>query len=132
VKGSHQPPQSAKKKRRGAKKTGKAPAFRSKIVDRIGRQINDRWPNLGRRFASLLRVSREKIDDLYSSAAQALSEHKEAFDDGRAARKAQGRVEIRTVPQAASARRSPRARTASGSVVPPAPKRTSSSSKSRS
>jgi len=131
VKGSHQPSRSAKK-RRVAKKTGKAPAFRSEIVDRIGRQINDRWPNLGRQLASLLRVSREKIDDLYSSAAQVLSEHKEAFDDGRAARKAQGRVEVRTVPQAVSARRRPKAKTANGSVVSPAPKRTSSSSKSRS
>jgi hypothetical protein len=131
VKGSHQPPRSANKKR-VAKKTGKVPAFTSEIVVSIGRQINGRWPNLGRQFASLLRVSREKIDDLYSSAAQAMSEQKEAFDDRRAARKAQDRVAIRTVPQASSARPAPRARTANGSVIPPSPKRNPSSSKSRS
>jgi hypothetical protein len=132
VKGSHQPPRSANKKR-VARKTGKEPALTSEIVTKIGRQINDRWPNLGRQVASLLRVSREKIEDLYSSAAQALSEQKEAFDDRRAARKAQDRVEIRTVPQAAAAARPvPRARTVNGSIVPPSSKRTSSSSKSRS
>jgi hypothetical protein len=131
VKGSHQPPRSANKKR-VAIKTGRAPAFTSEIVARMGRQINDRWPNLGQQLVSLLRVSREKIDDLYSSAAQAMSEHKEAFDDRRAARKAQEQVESRITPAAAPDRRAARARTANGSVVAPSPKRTSSSSKSRS
>ena len=126
MKGSHQPPRSAKKKR-VAKQTGKAPVVRLEMVARIGRQINDRWPNLGRQLATLLRVSREKIDDLYSSAAQAMSEQKEAFDDRRAARKAQERVAIRTVPPAVSARSAPKARTAKGSVTPPSPKRNSSS-----
>jgi hypothetical protein len=130
VKGSHQPSRRANKKR-VAKKTVKASALTSEIVARIGRQINDRWPNLGRQLGSLLRVSREKIEDLYSSAAQAMSEHKEAFDDRRAARKAQERVETRT-PQSAPGRRPARARTANGSVAPSSPKRTSSSSKSRS
>jgi hypothetical protein len=129
VKGSHQPARSASKKR-VARKTAKSSALTSEIVAKIGRQINGRWPNLGGQLASLLRVSREKIDDLYSSVAQAVSEQKEAFDDRRAARKAQGRVEIRTVPQAASAHPGPRARNANGSVVPPSPKRPSSSSKS--
>lgn len=131
MKDSHQPFRSAIT-RRVAKKKGKAPVFQSEIVAGIGRQINDRWPGLGRQLVSLLRVSREKIDDLYSSAAQALSEHKEAFDDRRAARKEQERLEIRTVPPAASARRASRARTANGSDAPSSPKRTSSSSKSRS
>jgi hypothetical protein len=131
VKGSHQSPRSASKKR-VAKKTDKAPAVTSQIVARIGRQINDRWPDLGGQLASLLRVSREKIDDLYSSAAQAISEQKEAFDDRRAARKAGERVAIRTVLTAASARSASRPGTAKGSVVPPSPKRNPSSSKSRS
>lgn len=131
MKGSHQPPRSANKKR-VAKKTVKASAFTSEIVVRIGRQINDRWPNLGGQLASLLRVSREKIDDLYSSAAQAMSEHKEAFDDRLAARKAQEQIGTRITPQAAPGRHAARARTANGSVVPPSRKRTSSSSKSRS
>jgi hypothetical protein len=103
----------------------------SGIVPKIGRQINDRWPNLGRQLASLLRVSREKIDDLYSYAAQAVSEQKEAFDDRRAARKAQNRVGIRTVPQAASAHPGPRARTANGPFVPASARRNSPSPKSR-
>jgi hypothetical protein len=131
VKRSHQPARSANKKR-VARKAAKAPALTSEIVAKIGRQINGRWPNLARQLASLFRVGREKIDDLYSSAAQAVSEQKEAFDDRRAARKAGQRVAIRTVLPAASARSASGARTANGSVVPPSPKRNPSSSKSRS
>jgi hypothetical protein len=130
VKGSDQPPRNAKKG--VVKKTVKATAFTSEFVTKIGRQINDRWPNLGGQLASLLRVSRERIDDLYSSAAQAMSEQKEAFDDHRAARKAQERIETRATPQAALGRRSARARKVNGSVIPPQPKRSPSSSKSSS
>ena len=121
MKGAHQPARSAKKKR-----VAKASGLTSEIVAKIGRQINDRWPNLGRQLASLFRASHEKIDDLYSSVAQAVSEQKEAFDDRRAARKAQDRAEIRTVPQAVSAHPGPRARATNGSGVSPSPKRTSS------
>src|ERR1700719_1194102 len=79
--------------RRPAKKrvgTGKAtpPVAGSEIVARIGRQIDDRWPNLRRQLASWLRVGREKFDDLYSSAAQTISEHQEAFQDRLAEKKA--------------------------------------------
>jgi coenzyme F420-reducing hydrogenase alpha subunit len=128
VKGSDQPRRSANKKAI-AKKAVKASALASEIVTRIGRQINNRWPNLGGQLTSLLRVSREKIDDLYSSAAQAMSEQKEAFDDRRAARKAQAQIEIRTTPPTAPSRRVAKARTANGS---PRPRRTPSSSKSSS
>jgi hypothetical protein len=131
VKGSHQPPRSANQKR-GTKKTVKAPVFRSEIVAKVGRQIHDRWPNLGGQLASLVRVSRAKIDDLYSSAVQAMSECKEAFDDRRAARKAQDQVGIRSAPKAGRGRRAARASTGNGSAVSPKAKRTSSSSKSRS
>jgi hypothetical protein len=127
LKGSRQPSPSADKKGI-AKKAVKPSAFTSEIVAKIGRQINDRWPNLGGQLVSLLRASREKIDDLYSSAAQAMSEQKEAFDDRRAARKAQERIETRT-PRAALNRRGARARKVNGSIVPTRPKRTPSSSK---
>jgi hypothetical protein len=60
----------------------------SEIMARIGRQIDDRWPNLRRQLASWLRVGREKFDDLYSSAAQTISEHQEAFQDRLAEKKA--------------------------------------------
>jgi hypothetical protein len=73
------------------KKRRHPPVFKSEIVARIERQMNDRWPNLGRQLASLLRISREKIDDLYSSAAQVISEHKEAFEDRLAEKKEQAR-----------------------------------------
>jgi hypothetical protein len=130
VKGSHQPPRSANQKR-STKKTVKAPVFRSEIVATVGRQIHDRWPNLGGQLASLVRVSRATIDDLYSSAVQAMSECKEAFDDRRAARKAQ-QVGTRSTPKAARGRRAARASTGNGSAVSPKAKRTSSSSKSHS
>jgi hypothetical protein len=79
--------------RRPAKKragTGKAtpPVVGSEIMARIGRQIDDRWPDLRRQLASWLRVGREKFDDLYSSAAQTISEHQEAFQDRLAEKKA--------------------------------------------
>jgi Sec-independent protein translocase protein TatA len=61
--------------------------------------MNGRWPNLGRQLASVLRVSREKIDDLYSSAAQAISEHKEAFEDRLAEKKEQAREATRNAKQ---------------------------------
>jgi Sec-independent protein translocase protein TatA len=74
------------------KKRRNPPVFKPEIVARIERQMNDRWPNLGPQLASLLRVSREKIDDLYSSAAQVISEHKEAFEDRLAEKKEQAQA----------------------------------------
>ena len=79
--------------RRPAKKragTGKAtpPVVGSEIMARIGRLIDDRWPDLRRQLASWLRVGREKFDDLYSSAALTISEHQEAFQDRLAEKKA--------------------------------------------
>jgi hypothetical protein len=129
VKDSNQSPRAAKKKQ-VAKKKGEVTTFTSEIVARVGHEINDRWPNLGPQLASLLRAGREKIDDLYSSAAQALSEHKEAFEDRRAERKELNRVAVRPGPRAASARRSSKTKAANGSVVPPSPKRNSSKSRS--
>jgi hypothetical protein len=81
------------------KKRRNPPVFKSEIVARIERQMNDRWPNLGPQLASLLRVSREKIDDLYSSAAQVISEHKEAFEDRLAEKKEQARQAARNAGQ---------------------------------
>jgi Sec-independent protein translocase protein TatA len=103
----------------------------------IGRQINDRWPNLGRQLASLIGVSREKIDDIYSSAAQAISEQKEAFEDRLAEKKAQARDATRKPQQrdtlARPLRRMPRSIVKDGtlksSMVPLPSKRTRSSTK---
>jgi hypothetical protein len=71
------------------KKKGHLPIFQAKIVARLRRQIDDRWPNLGRRLAFSMKVSREKLDDIYSSVAQFVTEHKEAFEDRLAENKAQ-------------------------------------------
>jgi hypothetical protein len=134
VKVSHEPHRRAKKKSGGKKRRGPL-IFKSEVVARIGRRINDRWPNLGGQLASLIRVSREKVDDLYTSAARAISEHKESFDDRRAERKAQARVGASSMPQAASARpvrRAVRDGTVKSSVVPVSSRRTHSSQKSRS
>jgi hypothetical protein len=83
-KNSSRPPA---KKRIGTGKT-KLPVAASEIVARLGRQIDDRWPDLRRQLSSLVRVGREKVEDLYSSAAQTISEHKEAFQDRLAEKKA--------------------------------------------
>jgi hypothetical protein len=135
VKVSRESHRRAKKKSVGQKK-GDSPIFKSEVVAKIGRQINHRWPNLGRRLASLIRVSREKVDDLYTSAARTISEHKESFDDRRAERRAQARVETRATQQQATSgrphRRAVREGTVKDSADPLPSKRTRSSPKSRS
>jgi Arc/MetJ-type ribon-helix-helix transcriptional regulator len=96
---------SANRPRRGPnkKRTGKRKPnisiLEGEMISRVRRQIDSRWPNLGRGLVSMVRISREKLDDLYSSAAEVINEHKEAFEDRRAERKAQIRVEARTVHQ---------------------------------
>ena len=130
----HQPHRRAKKRSLGKKK-GDSPILKSEVVARIGRQINKRWPNLGRQLASLIRVSREKVDDLYTSAARAISEHKESFEDRRAERRTQARPGTKATPPAASAhpvRRAVRDRTVKKSADPLPSKRTHRSPKSRS
>jgi hypothetical protein len=59
-----------------------------KIWRQLGRQVDDRWPNLGPRLASIVQASRERLGDIYSSAARVITEHKEAFEDRLAERKA--------------------------------------------
>ncbi len=85
---SNVPTRRSKRKRESQKKTGSG----SEIVVRLQREIDDRWPNLRGRLSSWMRVSREKLDDLYCSAAQAIHEHKEAFEDRLAERKAHSRA----------------------------------------
>src|SRR5580658_5248513 len=76
------------RKKSTRKKKANAPILDAGIVVRVRRQMDEHWPNLGRQLASLIRVSREKFEDFYSAAAQAISEHKEAFEDRRAENKA--------------------------------------------
>ncbi len=129
-----------KKKQAVRKKKANSPIFDSEIVARIRRQINDRWPNLGRQFASFFRVSREKLDDIYSSAAQVITEHQEAFEDRLAEKKAQVRAGIRDTPQQRAAslpgrrggRETVKDGTTRNSAGPTASKRTRSSDKPRS
>ncbi len=82
------------KKPVGAEK-GKSSVLASEIITSVNRQIDRRWPNLRRQLGGLLRVGREKLDDLYSSAAQTISEHKEAFQDRLAEKKALNRAATR-------------------------------------
>jgi hypothetical protein len=89
---SKDPSRSPKKKKSVRKKKSGAPVSISEVVADLRHQMDSRWPNLGRRLASVIRVSREKLDDIYCSAAQFVTEHKEAFDDRRAEKKAQDRT----------------------------------------
>ena len=90
------PTRGSKKKRKPQKKTGSGSmVFGPEIGARLQRGIDERWPNLRGRLSSWIRVSREKLDDLYSAAAQAIHEHKEAFEDRLAERKAHSRAAIR-------------------------------------
>jgi Sec-independent protein translocase protein TatA len=86
------------------KKAG-TPLSGLEILRQLGHQIDDRWPNLGPRIASIVRASREKLDDIYSSAGRAIAEHKEAFEDRLAERKAAAEASIQKSAQQDSAAR---------------------------
>jgi hypothetical protein len=96
---SKDPSRHPKKKKSARQKKSGAPAAVSVLVRGLRHQMDSRWPNLGRRLASVIRVSREKLDDIYCSAAQFVTEHKEAFDDRRAEEKAHERAAGATTPQ---------------------------------
>jgi hypothetical protein len=82
-------------KKRPRKEEPKPPIVGSEIIGHLGEQIDQRWPNLRRQVGSLLRVSREKLDDLYSSVARTISEQKEDFQDRLAEKKALSRAATR-------------------------------------
>jgi len=81
--------QRSRRQRKGVqrKKAG-TPSNGLEILRQLGRQVDDRWPNLGPRIASIVQASRESLGDIYSSAARVITEHKEAFEDRLAERKA--------------------------------------------
>ena len=78
---------SRRQKKAVQRKKASTPFNGLEILRGLRHRIDDRWPNLGPRIASLLQVSRAKLDDIYSSAARAITEHKEAFEDRLAERK---------------------------------------------
>ena len=80
-------PSSDSQKKRAGKKKANSPISVSEMAAGLRHQIDRRWPNLGRRLASFIRVSREKPGDIYSSGAQFVTEHKEAFEDRLAEKK---------------------------------------------
>jgi hypothetical protein len=96
---SKNPSRRPKKKKSVRQTKSGAPVSVSEVAAGFRQQIDRRWPNLGRRLASVIRVSREKLDDIYCSAAQFVTEHKEAFDDRRAEEKASERAAGSTTPQ---------------------------------
>jgi hypothetical protein len=96
---SKDPSRHPKKKKSVHQKKSGTPVTVSELVTGLRHQMDSRWPNLGRRLASVIRVSREKLDDIYCSAAQFVTEHKEAFDDRRAEEKAHERAAGSTTPQ---------------------------------
>jgi hypothetical protein len=81
---SKEPSRRPRKKKSVRQRKSGAPVSVSDVVANLRSQMDSRWPNLGRRLAAVIRVSREKLDDIYCSAAQFVTEHKEAFDDRRA------------------------------------------------
>jgi hypothetical protein len=89
---SKDPSRRPKKKKSVRQSKSGAPVSVSEVVAGLRHQMDSRWPNLGRRLASVIRASREKLDDIYCSAAQFVTEHKEDFDDRRAEKKAHDRA----------------------------------------
>jgi hypothetical protein len=96
---SKDPSRHPKKKKSGHQKKSDAAAVVPELLTGLRHQMDSRWPNLGRRLASVIRISREKLDDIYCAAAQFVTEHKEAFDDRRAEEKAHERAAGSTTQQ---------------------------------
>ena len=96
---SKDPSRHPKKKKSVQQKKSGTPVTVPGLVTGLRQQMDTRWPNLGRRLASVIRVSREKLDDIYCTAAQFVTEHKEAFDDRRAEEKAHERAVGSTPPE---------------------------------
>jgi hypothetical protein len=96
---SKDPSRHPKKKKSVQQKKSGTPVTVPGLVTGLRHQMDSRWPNRGRRLASVIRVSREKLDDIYCSAAQFVTEHKEAFDDRRAEEKAHERAASSTPPE---------------------------------
>jgi hypothetical protein len=124
------PSRRPKKKKSEDQKDSGAPVSVSELMADLRRQMDSRWPNLGRRLGAIVRVSREKLDNIYCSAAQFVTEHKEAFDDRRAEKKAHDRSAGPTTPQSeapvhpVSASHHPaKKRTVTSSVRPPSVKK---------
>jgi hypothetical protein len=91
---SKKPSHRLKKKKSVRQRKPDAPVSVSEVVAGLRHHMDSRWPNLGRRLSAVIRVSREKVDDFYCSAAQFVTEHKEAFDDLRAEKKAHHRAAV--------------------------------------
>jgi hypothetical protein len=106
---SKNPSRRPKKKKSVRQTKSGAPVSVSEVAAGFRQQIDRRWPNLGRRLASVIRVSREKLDDIYCSAAQFVTEHKEAFEDRRAEKKAHHQAADPAVQQPGSPARPVRA-----------------------
>src|SRR5580704_204336 len=92
------PSRHPKKKKSVHQKEAGTSAPVSELLSGLRHQMDSRWPNLGRRLAAVIRISRERLDDIYCSAAQFVTEHKEAFDDRRAEEKAHERAAGSTTP----------------------------------
>ena len=63
------------------------PLLNTKVAGDFVQSVRGRLPELRERFGPFLRKTREKIDDVYSAAAQVLAEQKEAFEDRLAEKK---------------------------------------------
>jgi len=93
-------------KRRPRKGTAGSPISDSETRARFRNEAGDPWLNLGRRLAYFVHVSRGKLDDIYCSAAQFMTEHLEAFEDRLSERKAQARADAGPIPQQGPSARS--------------------------
>ncbi len=62
-------------------------------VERLTRPVVERWPKVRDTVTPFLKVAGEKLGDLYASAAQVVTEQKEAFEDRRAEHRAKKQAE---------------------------------------
>ncbi|HVE15561.1 MAG TPA: hypothetical protein VNB29_02440 [Chthoniobacterales bacterium] len=82
----------ARRKKRPSKETEDL-LWTSADFEKLTRPVVEQWPKVRDNVTPLLKVAGEKLGDLYASAAQVVTEKKEAIDDHLAERRARKQAE---------------------------------------
>lgn len=71
----------------------------SEDFEKLTRPVVEQWPKVQAAVGPFLKTAGEKLGDLYATAAQAVTERKEAFDDQLAERRARKQAEQKSSDQ---------------------------------
>lgn len=77
------------RKKRARSKEAEELLWTSETFAGLIRPLKEKWPGVREQIAPVVSAAGEKLGDLYASAAQFVTEKKEAFEDRLAQRKAE-------------------------------------------